>query len=387
MHALSYCMVLPGPEAQQLATYIGWLLHGTRGGLVAGTLFVLPGFLAMLALSFAYVFWREHAVVDGLLLGLKAAVIAIVVDALVRLSRKALRALPARIVAVAAFLALAVLRVPFPIVIVAAGILGAIGVVRIGSDPPRDPSTMESRDAPPSLRRTLKVLTLCLLSWFAPVALCAMLLGAGSVFTQLGVFFSKMAVVTFGGAYAALGYVAQDAVTRYAWVTPTQMVDGLGLAESTPGPLILVLQFVGFLAAYQASGNAFPALAGIAGALMTVWVTFVPSFLWILVGAPYVERLRGNRTLANALGAITAAVVGVIANLALWFALHVLFARQAEYRVLEFTSLQLPDPTSLQAAPAALTAIALLLLLALRLPLSRTLGLCVLLGLAVRLSA
>jgi chromate transporter len=312
-------------------------------------------------------------------------VIAIVVDALIRLSRKALRTPPVRVIALGALLALAVLRVPFPFVIAAAGLLGALGVVRIGGDPPRTAIAPEPRGESPGLRRSLKVLALCLASWLTPVIACAMLLGTRNVFTQLGVFFSKMAVVTFGGAYAALGYVAQDAVTRYAWVTPTQMVDGLGLAESTPGPLILVMQFVGFLAAYQAAGNSFPAAAGIAGALMTVWVTFVPSFMWILVGAPHVERLRGNPVLANALGAITAAVVGVIANLAAWFALHVLFARQQEFRIPGFSALQLPEMASLQAAPAALTALALLLLLALRQPLPRTLALCVALGLAVRL--
>ena len=388
LHALSYCMLLPGPEAQQLATYIGWLLHGTRGGLVAGTLFVLPGFIAILALSIAYVLWHQHPLMDGVLLGLKAAVIALVLEAMVRIARRALRSFAAYSVAILSFVAIALLHVPFPLVVLGAGLIGYLGArMKPGSFvaparpraesaamPPPIIDAAALTQAPPSPARAFKLLALWLPLWFAPVLACAWALGSHSVFTQIGVFFSKMAMVTFGGAYAVLTYVAQQAVERFAWVTPAQMMDGLGLAESTPGPLILVLQFVGFLAAYQAAGSDAPLLAGVLGAVLAVWVTFVPCFLWIFLGAPYIEALRGNVALASALAAITAAVVGVIANLALWFAAHVLFARHGAYG--------LPELASLRLVPALLTAVALTLLFALKWNLARTLVACTLLGAA-----
>ena len=386
LHALSYCMLLPGPEAQQLATYIGWLLHGARGGLVAGTLFILPGFIAILALSIAYVLWHQHPLMEGVFLGLKAAVIALVLEALVRIGRRALKTPAAVGLAVLSFVAIAIVHLPFPLVVLGAGLIGFLSPrTKLGSFVTTTAASAKSSDetpavidavaltqAPPTIGRALKLLALWLPLWFAPVLACALLLGSGSVFTQLGVFFSKMATVTFGGAYAVLTYVAQQAVERFAWVTPTQMMDGLGLAESTPGPLILVLQFVGFLAAYQAAGNDGALLAGVLGAVLTVWVTFVPCFLWIFLGAPYIEALRGNTALASALSAITAAVVGVIANLALWFAVHVLFARQATHG--------LPDLASLRPVPAVLTAIALTLLFVLRWNLARTLTVSAVLG-------
>ena len=386
LHALSYCMLLPGPEAQQLATYVGWLLHGIRGGLVAGLLFVLPGFLAIMALSVAYVLWQQQPIVEGLFLGLKAAVIALVIEALLRIGKRALTSRAASWTAVLAFVALAVLRLPFPLIILAAGVAGylrarlgfgsfaaprATPAGRIAGPPPLIDAGELTR-AQPSTLRGIKLLALWLPLWFAPVLACAWFLGTGSTHTQLGVFFSKMAVVTFGGAYAVLTYVAQQAVERFAWVTPAQMLDGLGLAESTPGPLILVVQFVGFLAAYQAAGTAHPLLAGALGALLTVWVTFVPCFLWIFLGAPYIEALRGNVALASALAAITAAVVGVIANLALWFASHALFARPGSYG--------LPDFTSLRIVPALLTGVALAAMFIFRWNLARTLAACAVLG-------
>jgi chromate transporter len=381
MHALNYCMLLPGPEAQQLAIYVGWLLHGTRGGLVAGTLFVLPGFVAILALSIAYVLFQQHPLLHGVFLGLKVAVIALVIDALLRIGRRALHTPASRIVAGLAFVAIALLHIPFPLIVLGAGVLGlalnrqrvfdeSAGAIEMGPQPVVDAIAVSR--APPTLARAVRIIAIWLPLWIAPVALCALLLGNTSVFTQLGGFFSKMAVVTFGGAYAVLTYVAQQAVERYAWITPTQMLDGLGLAESTPGPLILVVQFVGFLAAYQVAGSEHPLLAGTLGAILTVWVTFVPCFLWIFLGAPYVEALRGNRALASALGAITAAVVGVIANLALWFATHVLFAQVSDAGM--------PDLDSLRVVPAILTAIALLLMFALRWNLARTLVTCAVLG-------
>jgi chromate transporter len=386
LHALSYCMLLPGPEAQQLATYIGWLLHGTRGGLVAGVLFVVPGFLAILALSVAYVLWHQHPLMEGVFLGVKAAVIALVIEALLRIGRRALTSRAAQALALLSFVALAVLKLPFPLIILAAGVAGFLRV-RLGlgsfAAPRAAHENAPNASVPvidtglltvvrPSARRSAQLLALWLPLWFIPVLLCAWLLGTGHVFTQLGVFFSKMAVVTFGGAYAVLAYVAQQAVERFAWLTPAQMLDGLGLAESTPGPLILVLQFVGFLAAYQAAGTDAPLLAGVLGALLTVWVTFVPCFLWIFLGAPYIEALRGNLALSSALAAITAAVVGVIANLALWFGTHVLFART--------TSAGWPEFASLRTLPALLTALALALLFGLKWSLARTLAACAVLG-------
>lgn len=391
LHALNYCMLLPGPEAQQLATYIGWLLHGTRGGLVAGTLFVLPGFIAMMALSFIYVLSGTHPLVAGVFLGLKAAVIALVVQALLRIARRALKTVAARVLALLAFAAL-VARVPFPLVIVAAGLFGyvwtrtgradfrasgAIGTALNGT-----PDTAPGADVRPSAARALKLLAIWLPLWFAPVAAIALASGPHSVFAQLGVFFSKMAVVTFGGAYAVLAYVAQQAVERYSWVTPVQMLDGLGLAETTPGPLILVVQFVGFLAAYQTAGGAHPLLAGVAGAALTVWVTFVPSFLWIFLGAPYIERLRTNTALSGGLSAITAAVVGVIANLALWLTLHALFTTLAPIEFFAGLRIDLPVLDSLRLVPALLTALALALIFPLRQGLARTLGICAAAGIA-----
>jgi chromate transporter len=386
LHALSYCMLLPGPEAQQLATYIGWLLHGTRGGLVAGVLFVMPGFLAILALSIAYVSWHQHPLMEGLFLGIKAAVIALVIEALLRIGKRALTSRSAQALAALAFVAIAVLQVPFPLIILGAGFAGFLRVrFGLGTFAAARTAHEVAADAPvpvidagsltvvrPSAGRSVKLLALWLPLWFTPVLLCAWLLGAGHVFTQLGVFFSKIAVVTFGGAYAVLAYVAQQAVERFAWLTPAQMLDGLGLAESTPGPLILVVQFVAFLAAFQAAGSDAPLLAGVVGAALTVWVTFVPCFLWIFLGAPYIEALRGNAALSSALAAITAAVVGVIANLALWFGTHVLFARMG--------SEGWPDLSSLRPMPALLTAIALALMFGLKWRLAGMLTACAILG-------
>src|SRR5689334_1059926 len=397
LHALNYCMLLPGPEAQQLATYIGWLLHGARGGLVAGLLFVLPGFIALMAMSFVYVLWHREPVVEGLFLGLKAAVIALVIEALMRIARRALKTRTSRALAIAAFVAIALMRLPFPAVIITAGLVGYVAgrrgrpftapVAANGSSGPEAETHVPLREVKPTPARARGLLALWLPLWFAPVLSAALWLGTQHVFTQLGVFFSKMAVVTFGGAYAVLTYVAQQAVERSGWLTPTQMMDGLGLAESTPGPLIMVVQFVGFLAAYHAAGGAHPLLMGVLGALITVWVTFVPCFLWIFLGAPYVERLRENVALSSALSAITAAVVGVIANLALWFALRVLFDRLVPYKVFGVSTIDLPDLATLRAVPAILTALALLLMFGLRQSLARTLALCAIAGaLASRLA-
>jgi chromate transporter len=379
LHALNYCMLLPGPEAQQLATYIGWTLHGIRGGLVAGLLFILPGFLAIMGLSFAYVLWHEQPLIEGVFMGLKAAVIAVVLEALLRIARRALKNTQSRVLALCAFLAIALFRLPFPLVVASAALVGLLAAR--GAPPPV--ITQHSTPAP-GVGRAIKLLALWLPLWFAPVLLAVVLTGGQSVYTSLGVFFSKMAVVTFGGAYAALSYVAQQAVEHFAWLAPAQMVDGLALAESTPGPLILVLQFVGFLAAYQATGSDHALLAGVLGSLITVWVTFVPCFLWIFLGAPHVERLRDNRAWSGALSAITAAVVGVIASLALWFSLHVLFADVQRTSLAGIVSIELPVAGSLRVLPALITVAALVLMFVLKRGLALTLCACALLGVFAR---
>ncbi len=324
LHALNFCMLLPGPEAQQLATYLGWLLHGVKGGLIAGILFVLPGFCVILALSAAYAAFGQLPWLMGVFFGLKCAVIALVAEALWRVAKRALKQPMHIVVAALAFLALFVFRIPFPIVILAAATLGLAMAWRSDGTASKtaDERVLEQSSSAPRPFRTVVVGAAL---WLGPIALLALLLGGAHIFPQMGWFFAKMAVVTFGGAYAVLTYVAQQAVQNYGWLTTGNMIDGLALAETTPGPLILVLSFVGFYAAHQQAGILSPMFAGTLGAIFVTWVTFVPSFIWIFLGAPYVERVRQNRYLSGALAMVTAAVVGVIANLALWFALHVLF--------------------------------------------------------------
>jgi len=366
LHALSYCMLLPGPEAQQLATYLGWLLHRTPGGLTAGLLFVLPGFLAILALSLAYAAFGERGLVAGIFFGVKPAVLALVLEALLRIARRALGHPALVAVAAAAFAALFGFGVPFPWVVAAAAALGlagarvAPGIFRgprppasVGGHAPIVDALLERRipdHARPSARRALRTAALWLAIWLAPVAAIRLWLGPDSVFSQLASFFSQLAVVTFGGAYAVLAYLAQQAVGVYGWLDAGEMLDGLGMAETTPGPLIQVVQFVGFLAAWRHPGELAPWVAGTLAALLTTWVTYAPCFLWIFVGAPWIEALRESRWLRGALGAITAAVVGVIANLALWFSLHVLWA---EVGVLRWGPLALPVPVWHTLDPAA----------------------------------
>ena len=342
LHALNYCMLLPGPEAQQLAVYLGWLMHRTAGGLMAGILFILPGFLSILALSYIYVLYGEVSAVAGLFFGLKAAVLAIVLQAVFRIGGRALKSLAMILIAAAAFVAIFALQVPFPLIILAAGVIGYFGTRtghgwfavsgghkaaagKILSDADSALGEAMPAHARPNLQWSLRVSVVLLLLWLAPVAILYVTLGADNVFTQIGVFFSKMAVVTFGGAYAVLAYVAQEAVQNYQWLRPGEMLDGLGMAETTPGPLIMVLQFVGFLGAYRDAGGLGPLQAATIGAVLATWVTFVPCFLWIFLGAPFIERLRGNAAISGGMAAITAAVVGVILNLAIWFGLHVLF--------------------------------------------------------------
>ena len=378
LHALNYCMLLPGPEAQQLAIYIGWLLHKTKGGLIAGILFVLPGFLAILGLSYIYVLLGKVPLVEGLFFGLKAAVLAVVVQAVVRVGSRALKNNVMRGIAAAAFVAIFFLDAPFPLIVLAAGLIGYLGsrsgIAQFkggGGHGPASGNVIHDRDtalgealpdhARPNLRWSLQISTVLLVLWLAPVLALFLALGPDDVFARIASFFSQMAVVTFGGAYAVLAYVAQEAVGTFGWLRPGEMLDGLGMAETTPGPLIMVTQFVGFLAAFRDAGTLPPLVAATFGAILTTWVTFVPCFLWIFAGAPFIERLRGNRALSSALTAITAAVVGVILNLALWFAIHTLFARvhdvptpTGSHDVLALASINLP---ALALSAAALIAV------------------------------
>ncbi len=331
LHALNFCMLLPGPEATELATYAGWLLHGVRGGLAAGILFVLPGALVMLGLSLLYTYGRGLGPVDGALFGIKAAVLVIVVEALIRIGHRALKSQLLVAMAAFGFIAIYFFAVPFPLIIAAAALIGFLVAQRAPDRLALSPAGAAAAERPGGRWRHFAfALTIGLALWWAPVALAAMLLGADHVLVAIGLFFSKLAVVTFGGAYAVLAYMAQQAVETHGWLSAPEMVDGLGLAETTPGPLILVTQFVGFLAAFREAAPFTPLTAGLFGAALTTWVTFVPSMLWIFAGAPFIEELRGNRRLAGALAAITAAVVGVILNLSVWFALHVLFGSVTE---------------------------------------------------------
>lgn len=392
LHALNYCMLLPGPEAQQLATYVGWLLHGTRGGLIAGGLFVLPGFVALLALSAIYVAYGDTPLVTALFAGLAPAVLAIVAQAVVRVGRKALRRPVLVGLAVGAFLALSFFAVPFPVVVLAAGLIGFVlgrwrpaAVTAPPARVPDGPAPVIPDDvlhtAVPSTRRTLSVLVVGLLVWWVPVLAVAVLTGTGSTYTQMGVFFSGTAVVTFGGAYAVLAYVAQKAVEVYAWLAPNEMVRGLALAETTPGPLIMVVQFVAFLGAYRNPGALNPWAGGILASVLVTWVTFVPCFLFVFLGAPYMERLRGNTNLTAALTGVTAAVVGVIANLAVYFAVHTLFTATTPWSWGPI-SITLPTPGSISPLALSITTVAALLLFWLKRSVLTTLGVCAGLGVA-----
>ena len=384
LHALNFCTLLPGPEAMQLATYLGWLMHGVKGGLVAGALFVLPGAAVMLALSMLYALLGQVPLVAALFLGLKCAVLVLVIEALLKVARRALKGRVAWAAAAAAFVALWVFEVPFPIVVLAALALGlalptafAAGGHGAAKDGP--PSLLDAKlAAEPGHIAALAPLArraglLCLALWVWPVAL---LMAQGGLYGDVAWFFSKMAVVTFGGAYAVLAYVAQEAVEGYRWLSAPEMLAGLGLAETTPGPLILVLQFVGFLAGFRDGG----VLGGITASALTLWVTFLPCFAWIFLGAPYVERLHDAPRLKGALAAVTAAVVGVIANLALWFGLRVVFARVEDGPL----GIDLPVLASIQPVAALLVAVAAGALFWRKLGLLPTLGITAMAGLVLR---
>ena len=400
LHALNYCMLLPGPEAQQLATYIGWLLHRTWGGIVAGGLFVLPGVIVMLVLSWLYVRYSSLGPVAALFFGLKAAVLAVVVEAVLRIGRRALRNRFMVAIAAAAFLGIYFFKVPFPWIVAGAALVGLVArrltprffEQATASDTQATLDFVVDRmyeagqlaHARPDSRRALKLTVVCLLIWMTPVALVAAWLGVEHVLTREGAIFGQTAVVTFGGAYAVLAYVGQRAVEELHWLHPGEMIDGLAMAETTPGPLIMVLQFVGFVAAYRYAAPLDPWLAAVLGAGLTTWVTFVPSFAFIFIGAPYVESLRQHRGLNAALSCVTAAVVGVILNLSVWFATHTLFGR-VEARSYGPVHLDVPAWSTLEPAALLLAVAAMVAMLRFRVGMAWTLAASAALGLAFKL--
>lgn len=391
LHALNYCMLLPGPEAQQLAAYVGWLLHRAVGGLIAGILFVLPGFVSILGLSVLYAGFRDTGFVEALLFGLRAAVVAVVIEAVFRIGRRALKNRVMVALAALAFVAIFFFTVPFPLIIIAAGLIGYVGgkiwedkfyVIRGHQTEGEEGGAAEEAvisdsyvapHARPSTGRALRVIGVWLAIWLAPVAVLAAILGTANVFVTEGIFFSKVAMVTFGGAYAVLAYIAQEAVNTYGWLRPGEMLDGLGMAETTPGPLIQVVQFVGFMAAFRNPGALDPMLAGVLSSVLVTWVTFAPCFLWIFLGAPYIEHLRGNKSLSTALSGVTAAVVGVVLNLAVWFALHVAFDTVDEVRVAG-VRLFVPDWQTVNVASVLISAAAFVAIFRFKLGMIKTLA-------------
>jgi chromate transporter len=376
LRALNFCVLLPGPEAQQLATYIGWYLHGIRGGLISGILFVVPGALLMLALSLLYVLGSGVGLVEGLFFGIKAAVLAIVAQAVIKLSKRALKSSAFVALAVAAFAAFAFLNVPFPLVIIAAALVGIALTWR--NDIPAEPVPSGGPSSADKRGMTLRAVLGGLAAWWMPVALAALALGGDHAVVQLGLFFSKLAVLSFGGAYALLAWLADEAVLR-GWVTTREMIAGLGLAETTPGPTILVTQFVGFIGGWKAPGGLSPVLSATLAALLTTWVTFAPSFLWIFAGAPWLDDLLRNKTLAGALQGITAAVVGAISWLAFWFALNTVF-RVAAFA--DFGAFRVPKAALADLDPAALAlaVLALALTFIWKRSMLQVLGICAVLG-------
>ncbi|OHC43194.1 MAG: chromate transporter [Rhodobacteraceae bacterium GWE1_64_9] len=399
LHALNFCMLLPGPEAQQLATYIGWLMHGVRGALMAGLLFILPGVLAIMGLSWIYAIYGDTGFVSALFFGLKAAVLAIVLQAVVRLGRRALRNAAMFAIAAASFVAIFAFGAPFPLIVAAAALIGGAGAKAgwgafaaggghgsAGTARVEDALTLLGAEStlPQAARAgAFRAGLVALVIWLLPVV-ALLLLAPGSVFADIASYFSKLAVLTFGGAYAVLGWVAQEAVGTYGWLEPGEMLDGLGMAETTPGPLIMVLQFVAFMGAFREAGWAAPLMAGTLGGLLATWVTFAPCFAWIFLGAPYMERLRQNTALTAALSAVTAAVVGVILNLSIWFAIHVIWREVTRITAGPLT-LDLPLMASVDIVAAVLAGLALVAVFRLRLGMAATLSSAAAAGLGLHL--
>ena len=399
LHAMNYTMLLPGPEAQQLTIYIGWLLHKTKGGVIAGVLFVIPGFISILGLSILYAVYSQLPLVNALFFGLKAAVLAVVVEAVLRIGRRAVTNAAMISVSAAAFVGIFFFQVPFPVIVLIAGVLGYIGgrvapetfVViekrEVGDEVDFDEpvlSTGFQQHTQPSTGRAVRIAAVWLTIWFAPLLVLVPIFGLSSVYVTEAIFFSKTAVVTFGGAYAVLAYIAQQAVQTYGWLAPGEMLDGLGMAETTPGPLIQVVQFVGFMGAYRNPGPFDPLVAGFVGSIVTTWFTFAPCFLWIFLGAPYIEHFRGRTSLTGALSTITAAVVGVVLNLAIWFALHVLFGTLNEQYTYGIRLL-IPDFATVNAAAMLISVGAIVALLRFGWGMVRTLGTATLVGIVYQL--
>jgi chromate transporter len=366
LSALNFCMLLPGPEAMQLATYVGWTMHGVAGGLAAGLLFVLPGAVLMMALSLAYAMYGNLPLVAALFVGIKAAVLAIVIEALLRVARRALKGSADWVIAAAAFVAIFFFEVPFPVIVLAAALFGYFRAV--------DTTIPSTALAPVPWQSTLSTIAIWLAIWILPLLEVVATFGSGHVLSQMAWFFSKLAVVTFGGAYAVLAYMAQDIVETYGWLKPGEMLDGLGLAETTPGPLILVCQFVGTIAAFREGGGS-PILMGLLGGVVTLWATFAPCFLWVFAGAPYIERLTHAPRLSSALRSVTACVVGVILNLTVWFVLHVLFRTvdDVHYGPLKLT---VPQPATIDLTALGLAVLAMVLLFGLHRGVITTLAIC-----------
>ncbi len=399
LHALNYCMLLPGPEAQQLATYVGWLLHRTGGGIVAGGLFVLPGMLVMLVLSWLYVSYSTLGPIAALFFGLKAAVLAVVVEAVLRIGRRALKNRFMVAMAAAAFLAIYFFKVPFPWIVAGAALIGLVAHRAVpqffGQTSTADSATEQDfvvdrmyetgqlAHARPSAPRALRLTAVCLVIWLAPIALVAAWVGANHVLTREGAIFGQTAIVTFGGAYAVLAYIGQRAVEDLHWLRPGEMIDGLAMAETTPGPLIMVLQFVGFVAAYRYATPLDPWLSAVVGACLTTWVTFVPSFAFIFIGAPYVESLRQHRGLNAALSCVTAAIVGVILNLSVWFATHTLFG-SVEARIYGLVHVDVPIWSTLEPFALFLAATSMIAMLRFKVGMAWTLAGSAVLGIAYR---
>src|SRR5262249_12924221 len=403
LHALNYCMLLPGPPAQQLAPYVGWLMHRTRGGIIAGGLFIVPGILSIMALSYVYAGWGRVPIIQALFFGLKAAVLAIVLEAVVRIGRRALQNSMMVVLAAAAFVGIFFFGVPFPFIVFGAALVGflgelaGIGAFRVGGGHGGGQGKAEEalvdsllgdelpEHARPTGARSLRASAVWRALWVIPVIALVATLGTSNVFSQIAIFFSKMALVTFGGAYAVLAYVAQEAVEHYHWLKPGEMLDGLGMAETTPGPLIMVLQFVGFMAAHRDPGTLPPMLAGTFGGLLATWVTFTPCFLWIFLGAPFIETLRENKPLNAALSALTAAVVGVVLNLAIWFAIHTIFAEVVPVRGFGF-SFEAPVLASVNVWALALSIAAGIAIFRFKLGMIPTLAGCCAAGIALYLA-
>jgi chromate transporter len=393
LHALNYCMLLPGPEAQQLATYIGWLLHKTKGGLVAGLLFILPGFISILLLSILYVYFQDVTLVQGIFFGIKPAVLAIVVGAVIKIGKKALKNSLMYVIAAGAFLCIFFLQIDFPYIVIAAALIGLLGgyllpdyfhVIK-GHDAANATNGSDDRylhDVRPSFTHFVKTAFIYLFIWVIPFFLI-LAFAWDDVFLKEASFFSKTAVVTFGGAYSVLAYMAQKAVETYGWLKPGEMLDGLGMAETTPGPLIQVVQFVGFMGAFRLATTMDPLMAGILGSIIVTWVTFAPCFLFIFAGAPYIEYLRGNKHLTAALSGITAAVVGVILNLGIWFSVNTLFTRVTDFNS-GIISFSMPEVSSVHWGMLAVALLAFLLYFKFKWSMMKTILACVVVGVGIQ---